>query len=96
MLNADVQALVTVLKCVQRKVVSSMAEEFHIPHLSVDIDPCPSRTPEEFTIHLTQEYNNIDVVLFDIMQAIGQYYITIDLNHKFGNPSFYNHFTDLR
>lgn len=80
-LEENVTALVTALMCPQRRIVSAMTETFGTPHLSVDLEPCPSLTSEKFTINLTLENTNVATVLVDIVEATERKNVHL----KFGN-----------
>lgn len=76
-LNSGVKAVVSALKCPQRKLVSAMSETFQIPHLSVDLDPGPFFTPGEFTVHLSPKVNRAVRPMADIIHAIGCEEVTL-------------------
>lgn len=85
MINEGVQVVVTVLRCHQKRAVSAITESSQIPHLSLDLDPCKSSDSEEFTLHLTQQYNNMAAVLLDIILATDVTQITLDFQTVFRN-----------
>lgn len=90
LLQENVTALVTAMRCPQRRMVSAMTETFKIPHLSVDLDHCPSLTSEKFTLHLTLENNKEASVLMDLAKATGRKYIQIKFGNRVGKKDLFN------
>lgn len=70
-LNKETRALISALRCPQRRTVTAIAETFQVPHLSVDLDLCPPYSAEKFTIRLTPKFDNIVSLLVDITRAAG-------------------------